>query len=312
MSIVKYACNHCGFWQDWFDKEAPTGCKVDEDYRNSLPADGFTFLTPSEVGERLTTRWQEVAPGVTRFWNEPTFGIGLNSFLVEHDKGNVMFEGADFYSEAALGEIKGRGGLAFASASHPHAYGALWQLTDAFGVKPMLHRGDAEWTRSFAKDFYDGDRLPLGETGLTLHHTAGHFAGHAVLHDENRKLLFCGDALKPEWDRFDDPNRELVGLSCHLAFPLATALARGDVERYAEVIGQLAFDGVGTSFEFISGVTTEDVVYLYTAELSASLPSFEGLDLRSVEVRDADANRRVSLADQGVPPAPTTNAALVV
>ena len=83
------------------------------------------------------------------------------------------------------------------SASHPHAYGALWQLQDRFDPELALHPGDLAWSGALRVSWPWDDRLePL--PGLELHLTAGHFDGHTVLFDRARGILFCGDALKFE------------------------------------------------------------------------------------------------------------------
>ena len=91
------------------------------------------------------------------------------------------------------------------AASHPHAYGALWQLQERFDPELALHPGDLEWSGALQVSWPFDDVLePL--PGLELHLTAGHFAGHTVLFDRARRILFCGDVLKFELD-LDDPRR---------------------------------------------------------------------------------------------------------
>jgi glyoxylase-like metal-dependent hydrolase (beta-lactamase superfamily II) len=60
--------------------------------------------------------------------------------------------------------------------------------------------------------------------GLTLHRTAGHFDGHAVLHDRARGIVFCGDALKFELNP-DNP-REALTISAHNGRPASIASIR--------------------------------------------------------------------------------------
>ena len=97
----------------------------------------------------------------------------------------------------------------------PHAYGALWQLQDRWDPELALHPGDLEWSGALQVSWPFDDMLePL--PGLELHLTAGHFAGHTVLYDRPRKILFCGDALKFELDPADP--RRATTISAHKAF----------------------------------------------------------------------------------------------
>jgi len=145
-----------------------------------------------------------------------------------------------------------------------HGFGALWQLQDEL-EPPVVAVGEPDlvWTKAFRVTWPMDETLQLAP-GLTAHRTGGHFAGHTVLHDERRRLLFCGDALKVDLS----PDGEPVGLSCHKAFHAQIPLSHGDVRRYRAVVERLDFDAVLTPFEHAKGVTTEDVLRLFDAQLS--------------------------------------------
>jgi len=83
--------------------------------------------------------------------------------------------------------------------------------------------------------------------GLRLHLTAGHFDGHTVLHDEARRILFCGDALKFELDPAD-PRRALT-ISAHKAFVRGIPLTPAELRRYRAVFAGLDFTQTWTPFE---------------------------------------------------------------
>ena len=64
----------------------------------------------------------------------------------------------------------------------------------------------------------DGQNIQIGSTSLQVILTGGHSAGHCVLHDSNRKLLFAGD----EVNNFpNDPRKFYVDLTGSLVSKLA-------------------------------------------------------------------------------------------
>jgi hypothetical protein len=243
MALTPYVCTNCGFWQRHF--AAPPACPVCADHRHVLPDDGYTFLTPDDLAA-ATTLWDEPEEGVWRFRLETPIGIGPMGYVVCGEGGNVAFEGCGWYSPAALDHIAALGGLAWASASHPHAYGALWQLQERFQPRVALAAADLAWATAFTVTRPYDDALDLG-SGLTLHRTGAHFDGHAVLHDASRRILFSGDALKLELDPQDE--RRAVGISCHKAFVRGVPLTEAELRAYRAVFAPLAFDQVWTPFE---------------------------------------------------------------
>ena len=220
LDLPAFLCDNCGYWQRYF--EPPPSCPMCLDARHVVPQDGW------------------------RFWNDPVGGIGPNAYLVQTAAGNMGFEGCPVFSEAALDHIEALGGLAVLSASHPHSYGALWQLQDRFDPELALHPGDLAWSSALRVTWpWDETLEPL--PGLELHLTAGHFAGHAVLFDRIRRILFCGDALKFEPDP-GDPRRALA-ISAHKAFVRGVPLTPAELHRYRAVFAPLDFAQTWTPFE---------------------------------------------------------------
>jgi hypothetical protein len=244
LDLPAFLCDNCGFWQRHFAR--PPSCPLCHDARHVVPQDGWRFWTEREARERFPCHWAELEPGVWRFWNDPISGIGPSGYLVRTDGGNMVFEGCGVWSEAALEQVETLGGVQVLSASHPHSYGALWQIQDRFDPELALHPSDFAWTSALRVSWpFDQSLEPL--PGLSLHLTAGHFAGHSVLHDARRRILFCGDALKFEPDPAD-PRRALA-ISAHKAYVRGVPLTPDELRRYRAVFAELDFVQTWTPFE---------------------------------------------------------------
>ncbi len=255
MPLRPYACSNCGHWQRYF--AVPPSCPVCSDVRNDLPDDGWEFCTPEQIESRLTWHWREVSPGIHEFWTTPRFGLDSHGWLLTYPDGNVAFEAAPLYNEAALQEIERLGGVRILASSHPHGYGALWQLQDRFRPELLIQKDDLQWTKAFRVTLPYDERLEI-RPGLVLHHTGGHYDGHSVLHDSERAALFAGDALKVDFDPDGSPAR----ISCHKAYHKQIPLSRGEAQRYRDVISQLHFTQVFTPFEYAPDTTTAAAVAL--------------------------------------------------
>ncbi len=117
------------------------------DARHVVPQDGWRFRSAAEAQAAFPCHWQELEPGVWRFWNEPVSGIGPSAYLIQTEAGNMGFEGCPVFSEAALDQIERLGGMQVLSASHPHSYGALVQLQDRFDPELCLPAADLHLER---------------------------------------------------------------------------------------------------------------------------------------------------------------------
>ena len=186
LDLPAFFCENCGFWQRHFAK--PESCPLCIDARHVLPQKGWRFHDLAEAERRYPCRWAEVEPDVWRFSNDPVDGIGSSGYLISTPHGNLAFEGCAVYSAEALAFIAELGGVQVLAASHPHSYGAIWQLQDRFDPELALHTGDLAWSGALCVSWPFDDVLEV-LPGLTLHLTAGHFAGHTVLFDRARRIL---------------------------------------------------------------------------------------------------------------------------
>lgn len=263
--MTRFLCTHCGFWQT--GPAAPPSCPVCTDFRHTPPADGFVFLTEAVAARTARCSWVDAGAGVSAFSCEPRFGIGPRGYLLAHPAGNVFFDGTGWYGPEALDWIASQGGVRWLSASHPHAYGALWQLQGRFDPVVAVQVRDLPWTNGFRVTRPFDDRLEIAP-GLGLIHTGGHFDGHAVLYWEEKRVLFAGDMLKFHFDA-----GRLTGISTHKAFNRGIPMSHAEVARYRAVIEPLRFDAVYTTFDR-AACTRDMALRMFDAQLAG--PPFFG------------------------------------
>ena len=273
--LPAYVCTNCGFWQKRF--EYPFSCPLCEDFRHVLPEQGFEFLDHDEASRRTRCTWDEVEPGVWRYRLEEPLGISPCGYVILREEGNVAFEAPALYDAAALDHIESLGGVAYASASHPHTYGALWSLAERFEPEVAIQRRDLGWARAFGVTLPYEERLEL-PGGLALVGTGGHFDGHSVLYDPENRRLYIGDAVKLELNLADPGGRTADGISTHKAFVRRIPLTLDEARRYREVFAGLDFDETFTPFEQCRNVGQKEVLSLLDAQLEGR-PFVEALPL---------------------------------
>ena len=263
MPLSHFACANCGFWQQHF---APPDCPICNDVRNDLPEDGWTFLPESDVAQTHDGNFREVVEGLWAFSTTPPLGLNGTGWLIVTEAGNIAFEAAPYYSRSMLDKIAELGGIAFLAASHPHGYGALFQLQREFAPAVLaIHKDDLAYTKAFQVTAPYDDTLELAP-GYRLHHVGGHYAGQAALHDAHGGRLFCGDMFKID----QDADGRSTHISSHKAFHKDIPLTHGELARYREVIEPLAFDAVLTPFEYAPEIGREKA--LETLDQALAIP----------------------------------------
>ena len=238
-----------------------------------------TFATrrPKRIGEYLElnsarhlfeTVWHEDELGIVTFTNQPKLGIGPSGYLVPHPDGNIFFESCGVYSEAALETIAQRGGIRWLCFSHPHAYGAAWQLQERFEPQVAVQVEDLPWTGTLSVNTPFDEQLELG-SGATLIHTGGHFNGHSILFFENKKILFAGDMLKFHFD-----GKTLAGISTHKAFNRRVPMSHDEIKQYQAIVEMIDFEHIYTTFERAPDGCRDLALQLFEKQLSG--PPFFG------------------------------------
>ena len=254
MPLSPYACANCGHWQ--FHFAVPPNCPICTDVRNDLPEDGWDFRTPAQL--ELRHHWRELPGEMHEFWSTPRFGLDSHGWVLQTSVGNLAFEAAPFYDEASLDHLAAIGGVQVLAASHPHGYGALWQLQQRFQPPLLIQKLDLPWTKAFRVTQPYDERHDIAP-GLTLYRTGGHYDGHSILHDAGRRAVFVGAALKLDLDEAGG----LVALSCPKAYHKAIPLSPDEARHYHAVFSALDFDTVYTPFERASGVPKTAVLHLF-------------------------------------------------
>ena len=116
-------------------------------------------------------------------------------------------------------------------------------MQDCFGPEIVaIQRDDLPWTNAFRVNRPYDESLELAP-GVELHHTGGHFDGHAVLYWRDRRILFAGDMVK--FHLAENP----PGISTHKGFNRRIPMSHAEIRRYREVVESLDFDETYTTFE---------------------------------------------------------------
>lgn len=278
LELPAYVCRNCGFWQRHFAE--PIDCPLCKDARHVLPPNGWSFYALKNAREAFPMHWEEMLPGLWRFWNDPVDGIGSHSYFIQNPHGNIIFEGATVYSEAALEFMKTLGGVRFAAASHPHTYGALWQLQDHFEANIALHPADLEWTVAQRVTHPFDEKLELSP-GLRLLHAGVHFAGQAFLFDQDHGILFCGDALK--FELAQDDTRRAISISSHKSFVRSVPLTPREAESYRSVFQQFPFDKTYSPFEQVHNVGSTQVDQ-FLSRIIDEFPQPQFIEINSLDL----------------------------
>ena len=281
MALEHYTCTNCGYWQHYF--AAPPDCPVCSDVRNALPESGWEFVSATEMLERerrgeVKCRWREIDDGIWMFSNEKPLGIGSSGYLIVRETGNIAFESPGWWTEDAIKFIDSLGGLRFVSSSHPHGFGAIYQIQEYFPEAAVAFQREAvQFTKAFAVNLVFDDVLAIDEAA-TLYHVGGHYEGQSVLYYEPRKILFCGDALK-----FDlDESGQTVSISCHKAFHKQIPLSKKEIENYLRIIGGLDFRQACSPFEYAPDAKTSDAVRLFQMQLESHRTTAAPMPLKKI------------------------------
>ncbi len=206
---------------------APICCPVCEDERQYVGWGGQVWTTMPELAAQHQLLFTK-EDGVMMFGLSPGFAINQRAFLIPQHDGNLMWECVSLVTDAAVSEIKARGGVSAIAISHPHFYSAMVEWSEALGNVPIyLHDDDRQWVQhpSTAIRFWHGEELTLSDD-VKLIRLGGHFPGSTALcwrsGPRGGGSLFPGDALQVVMDR----RRVTFMYSYPNMIPLAPAAVR--------------------------------------------------------------------------------------
>lgn len=233
-----FTCRTCGV-QHAPAERPPDRCAICEDERQYVGWEGQRWATLGQLhAEGFTIEFRDLEPGLTGFCTTPQLGIGQRSLLVRTPAGNVLWDCQGFIDGASAERVRGLGGIAAVTASHPHFYGCMVEWARAFGAPILLPRADARWVMrpDPAIRFWEGrlEVLP----GVTLVQCGGHFEGSAVLHwaggAGGRGALLTGDTIMVVRDR--------RYVSFMRSYPNLIPLPPAAVRQIVDAVAGLAFD----------------------------------------------------------------------
>src|SRR5512138_491735 len=236
-----YICATCGVQYGETDAP-PAHCIICEDERQYIGKGGQRWLSPSEMRERYRNRVEDIAPGLTGIGTEPEFAIGQRALLVQTPAGNVLWDCLSVLDDAAIEEVRARGGIHAIAVSHPHLVGAVVDWSRLFGGCPIYwHADNRQWAvrPDPAYVFWEGEICEL-LPGLTLVRCGGHFAGSDVLHwaagADGRGALLTGDTITTVKDgRY---------VSFMYSYPNLIPLNARTVQHIVDAVEPFAFDRI--------------------------------------------------------------------
>jgi len=184
--------------------------------------------------------WRELEPGLSGVGVKPSFCIGQRAIFIEHPEGGVLFDCVSLVDDAAVEEIRRRGGLRAIVPSHPHFYGAMVSWSERFGGVPIwVHETDREWVVRSSPNvrFWSGATQAVAP-GMTAVHLDGHFSGAQALHwtgQDGRGVVAAGDTINvaqdTRWLSFMRSNPNYIPMSPRAVRHIVDVLAPFSFDR---------------------------------------------------------------------------------
>ncbi|MGV8832717.1 MAG: MBL fold metallo-hydrolase [Devosia sp.] len=195
-----WICKTCGA-QHPPSQTPPDHCRICEDERQYVSAQGQQWLDRDMIGAGHANDWREIEAGLSSIGVAPTIAIGQRALLVQTEAGNVLWDCVPMLDEATANRIAALGGLKAICLSHPHFYTGMVEWSEAFGGVP-IHLAEADLAHvtrpSPLIKPWSGDRLDV-LPGVSVHRLGGHFTGSSVLEwsagADGKGALLVGDTI---------------------------------------------------------------------------------------------------------------------
>jgi hypothetical protein len=172
---------------------------------------------------------------------EPSFAIGQRALLVQSSMGNLLWDCLTVIDDAAVEQVRHRGGVRAIAISHPHYYSSMIEWSRAFDAPVFLHAADRQWVMrpDSCIELWQGETRSLWD-GLTLIRAGGHFDGGTVLHwpagAGGRGALLAGDILQVAQDRRH--------VSFMYSYPNYIPLSAATIDRIVAAVEPFEFDRI--------------------------------------------------------------------
>ena len=198
--MPSFICTTCGV--AYAETAAPPeSCPICADERQYLNAKGQRWTTLEELRRHHFNEIVELEPGLFGLGSKPQIAIGERALVLAQPAGGVMWDCTPLVTDAAVSELKAKGGIKAIAISHPHFYATMVDWSRALGGVPIyLHEANRDWVMrpDDAIRFWGGESLEIAN-GITLIRTGGHFPGSTVLHwaegAGGQGVLMTGDSI---------------------------------------------------------------------------------------------------------------------
>lgn len=222
----------------------PGVCAICADDRQWVPSTGQNWTSLEQLkreGQSLT--WSEDEPGRFVITTDPGVGIRHSTQVVVTGRGSLLWDPVGYIDDATAQRIRGLGPVLGIASSHPHMFGVQVEWGRALDAPVFVNEADREWVgRPDASIRFWSGEVQLGS--MSLHQIGGHFAGSGVVvwpeGADGRGTLLSGDTV------FPNPDGWSVGFL--RSYPNKIPLSAGVVQRIADDLGRLRFDGVVGNF----------------------------------------------------------------
>ncbi|KAF7189987.1 hypothetical protein HII31_08809 [Pseudocercospora fuligena] len=244
-------CNECGTQYDVTADSGKDECKICDDPRQYVPAEGQVFTTLGKLKERghRNEWWQDKKnPKIWSVKTYPSFAIGERAELIQTPAGNILWDLITYLDQGTVDKIVSLGGLACIVISHPHYYSTWSEWSRTFQCPVFVGEPDKIWLERV--DSPGADTRFLTETytdilpgsGATAILAGGHFPGSLLLHWE--KTLFIADTIFTSPSATNPvPGKEgVISFTFFWSIPNRIPLHPDDIVKIWRMVKKLDFD----------------------------------------------------------------------
>ena len=224
----------------------PDGCPICLDKRQYVGHEGQKWTTlPSMQKDGHRNTFVEHEPRLTSIGTTPSFAIAQRAYLVQTERGNVLWDCISFIDDETAARVEQLGGIAAIAISHPHFYSSMIEWAERFDAPILLHEANRAWVMRPDEriTFWSNDTFPLLDD-IQLVRLGGHFPGSSVLHwpggAGGKGVLLTGDTIMAV------PDRNWV--SFMYSYPNLIPLPASEIRRMRDAIAPYPFERLYSSW----------------------------------------------------------------